>query len=124
MNGQGTLLKSDHPASLGFPPVPLLDPGLCSLSSSFCPSLTAQPPPRKAPSPPPDVPYSWITSPRKPSLAPPALDNVSLHPAGPTGQSSAPRYSLPRPGAAASVAPQTAVAASSLVPLPSLPYPS
>ena len=123
MDGQGTLLKSDHPASLGSPPVPLLDPSLCSLSSCFRPLLTAQTPPWKASSPPPDVPYSWVTSPRKPSLTPPALDNVSLHTAGPTGQSSVPHHSLPHPCPAASIAPQMAVAASSPVSPPSLPYP-
>ena len=118
MNGQGTLLKSDHSTSLGSPPVSLLDSGLCSLSSCFCPSLTAQPPLWKASSPPPDIPYSQITSPRKPSLTPPAQDNVSLHTAGPTGQSSVPHHSLLPPP------PQAAGAASSLASLPPLPYPT
>lgn len=117
MSGQGTVLKSDRPTSLGSPPVSLLGSGLCSLSSCFCPSLTAQPPLWTASPPPPDVPYSRITSPRKPSLTPPAQDNVSLHTAGPTGQSSVPHYSLPP-------LPQTAGAASSLASLPPLPYPT
>ena len=50
-------------------------------------------------------------------LTPPAQDNVSLHTAGPTGQSSVPHHSFPPP-------PQAAGAASSLASQPPLPYPT